>query len=191
MGAIRAVTVYCSSSSKVARVHNETAEALGREIARCGWTLVYGGNYLGVMAALVDGARAERGRVVGITPQCLADRGLSDPRCQELIVADDLRHRKRLMEERGDAFVALPGGLGTLEEIFEIIVARVLHLHDKPIVLLNVDGYYDPLLAMLEHGIRQGFIKARARDAWYVATNAAMTMRYLRACSEKAPAQRA
>jgi len=90
-----------------------------------------------------------------------------------------MRERKALLEQRADAFVTLPGGLGTLEEVFEIIVGRMLGYHSKPIVLLNVAGYFDPLLAMIEHGIEQHFIRAEARDAYFVANDVAGTMQYL------------
>ena len=111
------------------------------------------------------------GKVTGITPQLMVDKGLSDTLADELVVTNDMRDRKALLESRGDAFVALPGGLGTYEEIFEIIVGRQLGYHDKPIVLLNVGDYHRPLLQMVEHGITQRFIKAAARDLFFVAGN--------------------
>ncbi len=178
---IAAVTVYCSSSSRILRVHFDAAAELGQAIAREGWTLVYGGNLVGLMATLADSARGAGGRVIGITPQLMVDKGICDRQCVELLVTADMRQRKALMEQRGDAFIAMPGGLGTLEEIFEIIVGRQLGFHDKPIVILNVAGYYDPLLAMLEHGIEQYFIKARARELYFVADGAAAAIGYLRA----------
>ena len=180
MPLIRAVTVYCSSSSCVPRVYFEAAEDLGRRIAEQGWHLVYGGNSCGLMASLADAARAAKGRVIGVTPQSLVDKGISDALCHELIVTTGMRDRKAHMEERGDAFIALPGGLGTLEEILEIIVGRQLGYHAKPIVLLNIAGYYDPLLVMLDHGIEQRFIKASSRELIHVAVNVESAMEYLR-----------
>lgn len=177
---LRAVTVYCSSSRHVAPVYFDAARELGTAIARSGWQLVYGGNRVGCMAALADAARAAGGKVIGITPQLLVDQGIADDHCDELVVTSGMRERKALLEERGDAFVALPGGLGTLEEVFEILVGRVLGYHQKPVVILNVTGFYDPLLAMLENGVRQGFIKARARDAWLVAGNVTEAIESLR-----------
>jgi uncharacterized protein (TIGR00730 family) len=167
---ISAVTVYCSSSSHVAPVYIEAARQLGVAIARRNWTLVYGGNVLGSMKAVSDGARSEGGKVIGITPQLFIDEGCHDRECQ-LVLANSMRHRKELMEQHGDAFVALPGGLGTLEEIFEIIVGRQLGYHNKPILLLNIARFYDPLLALLEHGIEQHFIRPRARELYVVADN--------------------
>lgn len=166
---IRSVTVYCSSSSAVAPHFTEAAVATGQAIAAQNWTLIYGGNLVGMMKTLSDACRAAGGRVVGVTPQLLVDKGIHDTLCDELLVTACMRERKKLMEERGDAFLTLPGGLGTFEEIFEIIVARQLGYHSKPIVLLNTAGYFDPLLAMIEHGIQQNFIKSKSRNLFFVA----------------------
>jgi uncharacterized protein (TIGR00730 family) len=167
--AARAVTVYCSSSSKIAPAFIDAARALGLAIAQNHWTLVYGGNCIGMMKSLADGCRAGGGRVVGITPQLFIDKGIGDPHCDELILANGMRQRKEMMEQRADAFVALPGGLGTLEEFFEILSARQLGYHDKPIVLLNIERFYDPLLAMIEHGLQHHFIRPRTRQLFHVA----------------------
>lgn len=177
---IRAVTVYCSSSRHVAPEYFEAARELGGEIARAGWQLVYGGNHIGCMGALADAARAAGGEVIGVTPQILLDQGIADDCCEELVVTPGMRERKALLEERGDAFVTLPGGLGTLEEVFEIIVGRVLGSHLKPIVLLNVAGYFDRLLAMIDHGIEQRFIKSRAKDAYFVAGDVGAAIEHLK-----------
>lgn len=166
---IRSVTVYCSSSSAVAPHFTEAAVATGRAIAAQNWTLIYGGNLVGMMKTLSDACRAAGGRVVGVTPQLLVDKGIHDTLCDELLVTACMRERKKLMEERGDAFLTLPGGLGTFEEIFEIIVAKQLGYHSKPIVLLNTGSYFDPLLAMIEHGIQQNFIKSKSRNLFFVA----------------------
>ena len=153
------VTVFLSSG-QVARVHFDAAAAVGRGIGRRGWTLVYGGNNTGPMGALADGAREAGGRVVGISPKLFGD--CMDANCDEFLLADDMRHRKAEMEQRGDAFVVLPGGLGTLEEFFEILVGRFLKLHAKPIVLVNIDGYFDPLLEFVLRGIDAGFVREAA-----------------------------
>jgi uncharacterized protein (TIGR00730 family) len=176
---IQSVTVYCSSSSTVPKIYFDTAVELGTALARENWTLVYGGNAVGVMQALSDAVRAAGGKVVGITPQLLLDKGIADRKCHELIVTTTMRQRKMLMEQRGDAFITLPGGLGTLEEIFEIIVGRQLGYHAKPIVLLNIAGYFDPLLAMIEHGIAQHFIKTKARELYFVTDQVSRAIEYL------------
>src|SRR4029079_3133274 len=122
MATIRSVTVYCSSSTKVPDVYPREAAELGRAIARQGWTLVYGGNCVGCMGSLANGAREAGGKVLGIKPQLMVDEGIGDKLCDELIVTDNMRERKALLEQRGDALIALPGGLGTLEELFEVLV---------------------------------------------------------------------
>src|SRR3954470_12359060 len=125
MGAmIHAVTVYCASSKRVAAQYLEAARELGQAIARQKWVLVYGGNCIGCMGIMADAARAGGGKVVGISPQLMVDKGIGDAKCDELIVTEGMRERKRLMEDRGDAFVVLPGGIGTLEEVFEILVGK-------------------------------------------------------------------
>ena len=176
---IRAVTVYCSSSSKVAKPFVEATAALGRAIAQNRWKLVYGGNAVGLMGVLAEGCRAAGGKVVGVTPQLFIDKNVHDARCDELVVTNTMRDRKAILEERGDAFVALPGGLGTFEEFFEIVCGRQLGYHAKPIVLLNVDGYYNPLLAMIEHGLESNFIRPRARELFYVARTVSDAVEHL------------
>jgi uncharacterized protein (TIGR00730 family) len=166
---ISSVTVYCSSSSAVAPAYFEAAAEVGRALAEHRWTLVYGGNSVGLMKTVADAARAGGGRVVGITPQLMVDKGIHDSLADELVITNDMRDRKALMEERGDAFLTLPGGLGTFEEIFEIIVGKQLKYHDKAIVLLNIAGYFNPLLQMIEHGIEQRFIKPGVRELYFVA----------------------
>ena len=187
---IHAVTVYCSSSSKLAAAHNQAAAALGRAIGESGWKLVYGGNNVGMMGIVADAVRDAGGKVVGVTPQLFVDKGIADELCDELIVTSGMRDRKAAMEERGDAFIALPGGLGTFEEIFEIICGKVLGYHNKPIVLLNVEGYYDPLLAMIEHGVQQNFIKASARELYFVASTVTEAVEHIRSYTPPAPAER-
>ena len=178
-GSIRSITVYCSSSRQVAHVYFDAAAELGAAIARQDWQLVYGGNDCGCMGALANAARAAGGKVIGVTPQILVDEGIADDKCHELIVTPDMRQRKALLEQRGDAFITLPGGLGTLEEIFEIIVGRTLGLHNKPIVLLNINHYFDPLLEMIRHGVEQHFIRASACDLFHVSNSVQDAVRHL------------
>jgi uncharacterized protein (TIGR00730 family) len=169
--AVKSLTVYCSSSRAVPRHYFDAAEACGRAIAHNNWTLIYGGNSVGLMQALADTARAAGGKVVGVTPKLMVDKGIHDSLADELVVTNTMRDRKALMEERGDAFLTLPGGLGTFEEIFEIIVGKQLGYHNKAIVLLNVARYFDPLLHMIEHGIAQSFIKPKVRELYFVASS--------------------
>jgi hypothetical protein len=167
--AIRSVTVYCSSSSALPKPYFDDATAVGRALAANAWALVYGGNAVGLMQAVADAVRAGGGKVVGITPQLMVDKGIHDALADELVVTQTMRERKAMMEARGDAFLTLPGGLGTFEEIFEIIVGKQLGYHNKPIALLNTAGYFDPLLQMIEHGIEHRFIKPKVRDLYFVA----------------------
>src|ERR1051325_1752511 len=152
---IHAITVYCSASSAVPRHYFDAAIELGRTIASRHCKLVYGGNNVGLMGVIADSVRAAGGKVIGITPKLFVDKGVVDSKCDELIVCDSMRERKELLEQRGDAFIALPGGLGTFEELFEIIVGKQLRYHTKPIVLLNISDYFAPLIAMIDHGIEQ------------------------------------
>lgn len=176
---LRSVTVYCSSSNHVSPLYFHAASELGTAIAKHNWTLVYGGNAVGCMGALADAARAANGRVVGITPRALVDKGIADEKCDELIITDSMRQRKHLLEQRGDAFCVLPGGVGTFEEFFEILVGRQLGYHNKPIVLLNINGYYAPLLAMLEHGLNERFLRREALTLAHTATSVDVAVRYL------------
>jgi uncharacterized protein (TIGR00730 family) len=168
---IHSVTVFCSSSRHVDPAYHQAASDLGRRIAEQHWSLVYGGNDLGLMKALADGAREAGGKLIGITPRLFVDQGVVDQRCDELIVTETMRQRKESLEQRGDAFIALPGGFGTLEELFEIIVGRALGYHDKPIVLLNIRGFYDPLLAMIRHATAEHFIRPAALKTYFVASS--------------------
>lgn len=180
MAVVRSVTVFCSSSSRVAPVFAEATAGLGRAIAREGWRLVYGGNAVGMMGVLANACRAAGGRVVGVTPRLFVEKCVHDEACEELIVTACMRERKAKMEALGDAFIALPGGLGTFEEFFEIVCGRQLAYHDKPIVLLNIDGFYDPLLAMIERGLEMSFIRPRARALFFVAATVEEAIAHLR-----------
>ena len=177
---INAVTVYCSSSNKLAAPFMDAARELGAALARNDWKLVYGGNAVGMMKTLADACRDAGGKVIGVTPQLFIDKGVHDSLADELIVADGMRHRKAMMEDRGDAFIALPGGLGTFEEFFEIVCGKQLAYHNKPIVLLNVAGYYDPMLKMIEHGLEHNFVRPRATQLYCVATTVAEAVEHIR-----------
>jgi uncharacterized protein (TIGR00730 family) len=184
---IQTVTVYCSSSNALAAHFYAAGAELGRAIAQNGWKLVFGGNTVGLMKTVADAVRAAGGKVVGITPQLFVDKGFGDNDCHELIVTQNMRDRKHALEQRGDSFVALPGGLGTFEEIFEIIVGKQLAVHNKPIVLLNTAGYWDPMLAMIDSAIEQKFIKPRARELFFVAADVPAAIEHLRSYRPSQP----
>ena len=141
---------------------------------------MYGGNDVGSMGLLAGACREAGGKVIGVTPKFFVDKGVADRACDELIVTDGMRDRKAVMEERGDAFIALPGGLGTFEEFFEIVCGKQLEYHNKAIILLNIDGYYDPLLAMIRHAAELNFVRPKASELYFVAATVDQAMDYLR-----------
>ena len=166
-----AVCVYCASSTRVPSSYVELAGEVGAELGRRGHSLVSGGGDLSMMGAVARGARSTGARTVGVIPRALLDLEVGDRAADELLVVDDMRTRKGLMEERADAFLALPGGLGTLEELFEIWVARSLGMHSKPVVALDVDGLFAPLRAQVDLLAERGFVRAPALEALQWATS--------------------
>ena len=153
----RSVCVFCSSAGGLPEEYRSAARELGRELAGRGHRLVYGGGNVGLMGEVARSVHAHGGTVVGVIPQGLVDRELAYDPADELVVTETLRERKAKMDARADAFVALPGGFGTLEELLEVLTLRQLRLHDRPIVLVNVAGYWDPFLAMVQDMVDQGF----------------------------------
>ena len=163
MPPIRSICVFCGASAGRGGLYRAAAEAVGGALAARGIRLVYGGGRLGLMGAVADAALAAGGEVVGVIPRGLVDRELAHPGLRELVVVETLHERKFEMEERADAFVALPGGLGTLEELAEVLSWAQLDLHAKPIGLLDVDGYFASLEAFLDHAVLEGFVAERHR----------------------------
>jgi cytokinin riboside 5'-monophosphate phosphoribohydrolase len=153
----RSVCVFCASAGGLPEVYRAAARDLGAELARRGHRLVYGGGNVGLMGEVARSVHEHGGTVVGVIPQGLVDRELAYDPADELLVTETLRERKAEMDARADAFVALPGGFGTLEELLEVLTLRQLRLHDRPIVLVNVAGYWDPFLAMVRDMVEQGF----------------------------------
>jgi len=176
---ILSVCVYSSSSDAVDRIYFRAAEELGAALAKAGCNLVYGGSNIGLMGAVASAVHGSGGNVTGVIPAAIADHGIAYNMADELIVTDTLRERKRIMEERSDAFVALPGGFGTLEELLEIITLKQLHYHNKAVALLNVDDYYQPLIDLFEHLYSRSFAKADSRNAYEVCTDVPQLMAYL------------
>ena len=152
--------VYCGSAGAVDQRYRAAAEELGGSLARAGIEVIYGGGRIGLMGLLADAALAAGGRVVGIIPGLLRDAELAHPGASELVIAGGMHDRKRLMAERAEAFAVLPGGIGTLDETFEILTWRNLGLHDRPIFLVDVNGYWRPLRELLDHLVAQGFVKS-------------------------------
>jgi uncharacterized protein (TIGR00730 family) len=155
--------IYCGSRPGADPAYAAAAAAVGHEIGRRGWGLVYGGGRAGLMGTVADAALAAGARVVGVIPRSLMDRELGHPGLAELHVVETMHQRKQLMAERSDAFLALPGGIGTFEELFEVWTWRQLGYHDKPVGLLEVAGYYAPLVAFVDGARDQGFVPPAQR----------------------------
>ncbi len=164
MNGLKRICVYCGASPGRLPVYQQAAQELGAAIARRGLALVYGGGTVGLMGTVARAVQEGGGQVIGIIPEALTQKELSGGVIGELIVVDTMQTRKARMLAMGDAFVALPGGFGTLEELFETVAGAQVGLHRKPTGLLNVAGYYNPLLAVVEQGIQEGFIRPQYRD---------------------------
>src|SRR5262245_5851211 len=167
----RHVCVYCSSSTAVDPLHVTVARELGAALAEGGDVLVWGGATVGLMGEVARAARAAGGRTIGVIPESLRAVEIADHAADELVVTADMLTRKRELAERADAFVALPGGFGTLEELLEQLTGRLLGFHDKPIVLVDVAGFWQPLLELFEHLYREQFARPESRGAYAVATD--------------------
>ncbi|MET7947269.1 TIGR00730 family Rossman fold protein [Micromonospora sp. NPDC005324] len=165
-----AICVFCASSRTLDQRWLDLAAETGAELARRGHTLVSGGGCVGMMGALADGARSAGGRTVGVIPQSLVDLEVADLASDELLVTDSMASRKTLMIDKSDAFLTLPGGLGTLDELFEVWTTATLALHTKPMVLIDTDGFYRPLVDWLDALADQTFLKPAGRDLLTVTT---------------------
>ena len=152
------ICVYLGSRPGENPAFTQSAIQVGTWIGEHGGQLVYGGGKSGLMGTVAEATRKAGGRVVGVIPKALVDKELANQHCDELHIVDNMHERKAMMAERSDAFVALPGGIGTFEELFEIWTWRQLGYHDKPIGLLNVDGYYDGMLGFLDTSVQSGFM---------------------------------
>jgi uncharacterized protein (TIGR00730 family) len=168
MPEIRSVAVFCGSRVGASPAYRAAAVTLGESLAKAGMRLIYGGGRIGLMGALADGALAAGGTVIGVIPDFLQRFEVAHAGCSELIVTDTMHTRKTRMFDLADAFVALPGGLGTFDETFEILTWRQLKLHDKPIFLCDIDGSAAALIGLIEDSIRDGFAPAEARELYEV-----------------------
>lgn len=187
MPTLRSLCVYCGASIGSDPAYAEVARAFGNLLAREGVQLVYGGGRVGIMGAVADGVLERGGRVVGVIPRALVDRELAHRGATELVVVDSMHERKAEMERRSDAFAALPGGSGTLDELFEIWTWQQLGIHPKPIGLLDVKGYWQPLLACLDHTVRQGFMRQQERELLLVESDGEGLLRALAAAPSEPP----
>ncbi len=162
------VGIFCGSNPGTRPAYRTAADALGETLARAGHGVVYGGAAVGLMGAVADGALRAGGHVVGVLPRFLAQNGreLGHPGLSELVITETLHERKALMAARAQAFIALPGGFGTLDELFEILTWAQLGLHASPILLLDIEGFFAPLQAMVDHMVESGFLRAAHRTLY-------------------------
>jgi uncharacterized protein (TIGR00730 family) len=173
---IRRICVFCGSSSGARPAYLEAARALGSLLGAQGIGVVYGGAHVGLMGAVADAARAAGSEVIGVIPQSLVEREVAHTGLADLRVVGSMHERKALMAELSDAFIALPGGIGTLEELFEIWTWAQLGSHQKPCGLLNADGFYDRLLGFLDHVVSEAFLRQQHRDMLLVAREPRMLL---------------
>jgi len=164
------VCVYCGSAKGNNPVYADAAKALGRALVKHNLSLVYGGGHVGLMGIVADAVLDAGGEVTGVIPKAFMDTEVGHERLTRLLVVKDMHERKALMAEHADGFIAMPGGIGTLEELFETLTWAQLGFHEKPIGLLNVAGFYDPLIEFLRHQTSQGFLRAEHKDLLLVET---------------------
>ncbi|HEV2646419.1 MAG TPA: TIGR00730 family Rossman fold protein [Acidobacteriaceae bacterium] len=178
-GTIRTVAVFCASADGSHVAYRQAAVELGTALATHGIGVVYGGAKVGLMRAVADATLAAGGRVVGVIPTVLVDLEVAHDGLSELQVTETMHTRKALMSERSDAFLVLPGGYGTFEELFEVLAWQTLKIHTKPVVLLNVNGFYDKMLEFLDHCVAEGVLREKNRAALLVADTVDGALRLL------------
>ena len=169
--AIQNLAVFCASANGSDQACLAAANDLGCALAAHNIGVIYGGAKVGLMCAVAESALAHGGRVVGVIPEVLVDLEVAHHGVTELHVVDTMHTRKALMGQKADAFLVMPGGFGTLEEMFEVLAWQTLRLHDKPVVLLNINGFYDQLLGFLDHAVAQGMLKQASREILLVANS--------------------
>jgi hypothetical protein len=179
LGAVNSVIVYCASSNAVPSSCLELADEVGRSLAQRSWTLIYGGGSVGMMGRCADQVLAARGRAIGVITTRLVEMEVAHTGLTELRIVETMHERKVTMTELGDAFLVLPGGFGTLDETFEAITWKQLGMHSKPIVLLNADGFFDPLLEFLRQAAERRFIRPEHLGLFTVVDSVAAAMQEL------------
>lgn len=168
---IKNVCVYCGSSNHVDEEYKSVAHAVGTLLAQNNMNIIYGGGHVGLMGILADAALASGGSVIGIIPEYLHSRESQHNGLTELHVVSCMHERKKMMEDRSDAFLVLPGGFGTLDEVFEILTWKELGLHNKNVVIYNQNGFWDPMLSLIKHVIRNGFAPNHDDALYHVVTS--------------------
>jgi uncharacterized protein (TIGR00730 family) len=175
----RSVCVFCGSAPGARPSYAKAAEEMGRGLAERGITLVYGGGKLGLMGIVADAVLKNGGRVIGVIPRMLIERECAHPSLTRQHVVTTMHERKTLMAEMSDAFVGLPGGMGTFDELVEIVTWAQLGLHAKPVILANIEDYFEPMYRMLDHAVREGFVTTESRARWRNAESVARVMEIL------------
>jgi len=176
---LRTVCVYASSSDALSPIYQDAARQLGLAIGARGLTLVYGAGHIGLMGITARAVHEAGGRVVGVIPDMLHERELSYMEADELIITGGMRERKAIMEDRADAFIALPGGFGTFEEILEVLTLKQLHYHEKPVCFFNVNGFYSPLLECFERLFAEKFTQEQHRHLYHAGDSVQTVFDYL------------
>lgn len=175
----KVICVFSSSSNSIDQGYFDAAAELGQGIALRGDRLLFGGGLTGLMGECARALHRNNGKVIGVIPEALNEKGIVYEGCDELVVTSNMRDRKAQMDERSDAFIALPGGFGTIEEIMEIITLKQLRYHNKPVVILNINGFYNHLLAQIDTIVDQQFAKTGCFDLFYVTDNATHALDYI------------
>jgi hypothetical protein len=176
---IKNIAVFCASADGAGPAYCAAARELGRKLAERGIGVVYGGGRVGLMHAVAEGALGAGGRVVGVIPTVLVEQEVAHQGLSELHVTDTMHTRKAMMGARSDAFLALPGGYGTFEELFEVLAWQTLNIHSKPVLLINTNGFYDTLLAFLDECVQQGMLTHEKREIVLVASTVDEALRIL------------
>ncbi len=181
MRQINSVCVYCGTGSQVSPAYKQAAASVGRALAENNVKLVYGGGKVGLMGIVSEACFKAGGHVIGIIPEHIQDKEIKNENLAETYVVDSMHTRKRMMVDKSEGFIILPGGFGTLDEAFEILTWKYLGLHDKPIVFMNVNGFYDPLLKMVDHMVNEGFTPVWQRNLYQTVDNPEDALLTLRA----------
>lgn len=174
-----AICVFCSSQDQIHPKYFDVARELGAAIGQRGYTLVYGAGRIGLMGEVARAVQAHGGRVVGVIPEALNQNGIVYEEADELIVTRDLRERKSIMDRRSDAFVALPGGFGTMDEVFETLTLKQLRYHNRPLVFLDVDGFFEPVARLLDRIVDDGFALEHHRNLYQFVYDVPSVFEYL------------
>ena len=173
------ICLYGASSSAIAKSYINPTEELGAKIAERGHTLIYGGGAAGLMGAAARGAYSQGGKIIGIVPSFLNVDGILFDNCDEMIFTETMRERKQLLEEKSDAFIVTPGGVGTFDEFFEILTLKQLGRHSKPIAVFNINGYFDNLIEQLKNAVRKQFMNPESFELCFFTDNADKLINYL------------